>query len=125
MENVISAWIETVAVPKKKDGKKVPRTAIYRVTNALLDFSISLIQDHGVEGFESWEIIALTNFFENKKIRDLNPEVFFVGVSDFNPALGEKIRLSPRETKLRLLLKILYERTEDNLDDLDDSAKQD
>ncbi len=93
--------------------QEIPRTAAYRILNALLDLSIHQIREAEIPGLESWEVLAMINFFRQTKFRELDPDLFWVRISDFNEELAQKVSRLPREIRLLLLLKILYERKND------------
>jgi hypothetical protein len=109
LENETWAWIQSVASP----DQEIPRTAAYRILNALLDLSIHQIREAEIPGLESWEVLAMINFFRQTKFRELDPDLFWVRISDFNEELAQKVSRLPREIRLLLLLKILYERKND------------
>lgn len=105
-ENAILARLHAIAQPEHD----IPRTASYRLINALLELSLSQISENEILGLETWEVLALINFFQQTKFKTLDPDLFWRKIRDFNEALGQKVGELPRTTRLQLLLKILYER---------------
>jgi len=105
-ENEICARLDAISLPERD----IPRTAGYRVVNALLDFALSHVEETKIRGLEEWEVLALINFFEKKKFRSLDPDLFWREVRHFNETLSCKVGGLPRTERLELLLKILHAR---------------
>lgn len=94
----------------------IPRTASYRLVNALLDLSLSQISEDEIPGLETWEVLALINYFQQTKFKSLDPDLFWRNIQDFNEALSIKVGQLSRTIRLKLLLKILYERKNNQTD---------
>ena len=101
-------WVDGVAAPDP--AAKVPRTAQFRIVNALLDLAVSEVRDGEIPGLEDWEFLALLNFFQTTKFREINPDHFWAAIWGFNEELARKIRSLPRKARLQIILKILAER---------------
>lgn len=121
MENSPNTEIRTIPFTKanydlisilyeKDDVKHIPKTAMYKVVNAMLEFAGEIILNQPLSFLEEWEYEAVLSHCYHMKFNKIEPLRLWATLLEFNEDLGMKVRGLKEEQQLLLHLKVLYDR---------------